>query len=45
MHLFLSFLGDGPASRLGRHAHKCILLNNMTPNMTTWPNTKLPELN
>jgi hypothetical protein len=44
MHLFLSVFG-GPASWLDPGAHKCILLNNMTPNMTTWGNHKPPELN
>jgi hypothetical protein len=27
------------------HAHKCFLLNNMTPDLTTWGTTKPPELN
>lgn len=31
--------------RLGLLAHKCMLLNNMTPNMTIWTTRKTPELN
>jgi hypothetical protein len=41
---FQSFSGFGPSSQSGLPAHKCIFVNNMTPN-DSFTSTKVPELN
>ena len=44
MHLFLSVVW-GLSLQAAYPSHKCILLNYMTPNMTSWNPPNPPELN